>query len=156
MGSHTFIQEFPELAIEDEIGGGDVITSSSVLVPKQFVHVVLNEDYATAIQTKAAERGFSHLSASNQLPTVPVFTQSYSTTATTIAALASWTPPSITANYDPGITLLTGASAADLNDLAGKCAELKDEIVRLRAEIVTLKGNVNALVDINQAYGMAT
>lgn len=156
MAIHTFVQEFPELAIEDELGGGNVISSSGPLVPSQFVTVVIGDDYVDAVKMKASERGFLYVGLGDQAPSVPAFTQSYPTTATTIDALPSWTPPSISGSYSPGITLLTGASATDLNDLADKCSELKEEIVRLRAEIVTLKGNVNALVDIGQAYGMAT
>jgi len=153
MALHTFKNAFPTTAIEDDLG--ECCTADPV-TPAAWAIVEIDAAKLSAVQVAAERAGWEYVGTGDQRPSLPTFTQSYSTASTTVAAIGAWSPPAISASYPAGVTLLNGATASDLNNLAGKCANLEAEITALRAEVVALKGNANALIDVLQAIRAAT
>jgi len=120
---------------------------------------LVDEDYATDIGTELATRGWASIGAGDQRPAVTTFTQTYSTTTTTITAHPAWTAPDIAtqaAGYSGGLlVLLDAARLSDLQDLAGRCATLEDEVIALRGTVDQCLKINNAIVDLLQAHGIA-
>lgn len=150
MGTHWYRHHGPT---DTDLANYVPATGSGEPTPKVWKSVTLSDDNAKPdLDTVLALQGWQPASA----PTIPAFTQSYSTEAFTVAALPSWSAPGITAGYIGGVTLLTGASAADLNDLAGKCATLEAQISALRSRVEEDRQVINALINLVKARGMAT
>lgn len=156
MASHTFRLAGPD---DDELNGYLGAGAVTSIAPDLNVY-----KYATDIDAGALTdaigaykaRGWVSVGAGDLRPSVPTFTQTYSTASTTITALPSWSAPGIAASYSAGVLNLTNAASnANLNDLAGKCATLEAELAAHRNEIVALKQNINALVDVLQQRGIA-
>lgn len=143
---HTFIGSFPKTAIEDAYLPGIITLHGTVGTIHALVEI--EDSWLDPVVADAERRGWSYVGTGDQVPDVPTFTQTYSTAGTTIDAIGSFTAPTIVANYASG-------SASELNDLATKCATLEAEVIALRGEVVELKQNANAIVDILQSHGLA-
>lgn len=150
--THTYRIALPVPEINSIVANG---ISQTGTVRSGFACAEVDDQFVADIGTELAARGWTHVDTGDQRPAVTTFTQTYSATETEITAHPSWSAPGITASYPAGVTLFDGATAADLNDLAGRCATLEAEVIALRSTVVQCLKHINALVDLLQAHGIA-
>lgn len=152
MADHTFKLVGPDDGAVSEEAGTTTSTAPNVLAHKLVTYTGSLTDVTNAYKA----RGWVAVGAGDVRPARVTFTQTYSTTGTTVAALPSFSAPGITASYSGGLLLLTDAARnTGLNDLATKCAALEAEVIALRAGETETRQLVNSLIDTLQAFGLA-
>jgi hypothetical protein len=99
---------------------------------------------ADAIDTSVAFRGRIGVNGVTPPASTTTITQTYATTATTVAAVTGSDPPA------GG----TGATAGAYDTAANRDAMIAS-LTAARADILDIKKNLNAVIDILQAAGLA-
>ena len=112
---HTWEMVVQEELIEDMLSNPSAIVSVDGHTARRWAVMTVNDDLLEGIKNQMKGHGYTYIGEGDLRPT----------------ALANWTPPGIpSGGYGvPGITLLNGARASDLNDLSNKCAALEAQLI---------------------------